>query len=379
MKARNRVVAMLLAGGQGSRLKALTKDVAKPAVSFGGKYKIIDFALSNAANSDIRDVGVLIQYKPFKLNSHLGNGSSWDLSRNSGGLKILSPFATEIGGNWYEGTANAIYENMDYLDALNPEYVLILSGDHIYKMDYNEILKYHKEKNSELTIAVMQVEWEEASRFGIMNTDDDGKIEEFEEKPEHPKSDLASMGIYMFNWSTLRKYLIEDNKDENSKHDFGMNIIPKIIYDGRNVYAWRFDGYWKDVGTVRSYWKANLDLLNSDNKLDLYDTAWRIYTKNRNLPPHYMADCSHVKKSLINENCIIYGNINNSVLFSSITVEKDAEIENSVILSDTVIKKGAKLYNCVVCESMVIEENQVIGEKGSDKIYLVSEDGIEEC
>ena len=302
MKARNRVVAMLLAGGQGSRLKALTKNVAKPAVSFGGKYRIIDFALSNAANSDIRDVGILTQYKPFKLNSHLGNGSSWDLSRNSGGLRILSPFATEIGGNWYEGTANSIYENMNYIDELDCEYVLILSGDHIYKMDYNKILNYHKEKNSELTIAVMEVDWNEASRFGIMNTDEDGKIIEFEEKPSNPKSNLASMGIYIFNWHTLKKYLIEDNEDKNSKHDFGMNIIPKIINDGLNVYAWKFDGYWKDVGTVRSYWQANLDLLNPDNKLDLYDTTWRIYTKNRNLPPHYVSECADVKKSLINEN-----------------------------------------------------------------------------
>ncbi|KXA07836.1 glucose-1-phosphate adenylyltransferase [Finegoldia magna] len=379
MKARNRVVAMLLAGGQGSRLKALTKKVAKPAVSFGGKYRIIDFALSNAANSDIRDVGILTQYKPFKLNSHLGNGSSWDLSRNSGGLRILSPFATEVGGNWYEGTANSIYENMNYLDELDAEYVLILSGDHIYKMDYNEILKYHKDKNSELTIAVMEVDWSEASRFGIMNTDENGKIVEFEEKPKNPKSNLASMGIYIFNWHTLKKYLIEDNKDENSKHDFGMNIIPKIIDDGLNVFAWKFDGYWKDVGTVRSYWQANLDLLNPDNKLDLYDTSWRIYTKNRNLPPHYVDEFADVKKSLINENCLIYGNVNNSVLFSSITVEKNAEVHDSVILSDTVIKKGAKLYNCVVAESMTIEENQVIGEKDSDKIFLVSEDGIEEC
>lgn len=251
MRARKRVVAMLLAGGQGSRLKGLTKNIAKPAVPFGGKYRIIDFALSNATNSDIRDIGVLTQYKPFLLNTHLGNGSAWDYDRNSGGLRVLPPFATEEGGRWYEGTANAIYENIDYLDDLAPEYVLVLSGDHIYKMNYNELLNYHKEKNSACTIAVMEVPWEEASRFGILNTDKDNKIVEFDEKPENPKNNLASMGIYMFNWSVLREFLIKDAKDKDSDHDFGKNVLPAILNEGYDMYAWKFEGYWKDVGTVK--------------------------------------------------------------------------------------------------------------------------------
>ncbi|QQK07101.1 glucose-1-phosphate adenylyltransferase [Miniphocaeibacter halophilus] len=375
MRARKRVVAMLLAGGQGSRLKGLTKKIAKPAVPFGGKYRIIDFALSNATNSDIRDIGVLTQYKPFLLNTHLGNGAAWDYDRNSGGLRVLPPFATEEGGRWYEGTANAIYENIDFLDDLAPEYVLILSGDHIYKMNYNELLDYHKEKNSACTIAVMEVPWEEASRFGILNTDKDNKIVEFDEKPENPKNNLASMGIYMFNWSTLREFLIKDAEDKDSDHDFGKNVLPAILNEGYDMYAWKFDGYWKDVGTVKSYWEANLDLLN-DNNLNLYDKKERIFTKAKNLPPHFIANGAVVKKALINEACRVYGTVKNSVLFSSVIIEEGAEVVNSVILSNVVIKKGAKVYNAVINEDCIIDEKQEIGSPDDKNVYLVDDEGI---
>lgn len=376
MKARKRVVAMLLAGGQGSRLKALTKNVAKPAVSFGGKYKIIDFALSNATNSDIKDIGVLTQYKPFLLNAHLGNGSAWDYNRSDGGLRILSPYSTEDGGSWYEGTANAIYENIDYIESVSPEYVLVLSGDHIYKMDYNELLKYHKEKESVCTIAVMEVPWDEASRFGILNTDSNNEIVEFDEKPENPKNNLASMGIYMFNWSVLKEFLVKDGKDKNSDHDFGKNILPSMLNAGYKMYAWKFDGYWKDVGTVRSYWEANLDLLKDNNELDLYDRNTRIYTKARNLPPHYVGNNGVVRCSLVNEACVIYGKVENSVLSSSVLVDEDAEVYNSVILANVKINKDAKIYNAVINEDMIIEEGQVIGSKDDKNVYLVSDDGI---
>lgn len=376
MKARKRVVAMLLAGGQGSRLKGLTKNVAKPAVPFGGKYRIIDFALSNATNSDIRDIGILTQYKPFLLNAHLGNGSAWDFDRNGGGLRILSPYSTEKGGKWYEGTANAIYENMDNLEDLNPDYVLILSGDHIYKMNYNDLLDYHKEKNSVCTIAVMEVPWDEASRFGILNTDKDNKIIEFDEKPENPKNNLASMGIYMFNWEVLREFLIKDAKDPDSEHDFGKNVLPSILEEGNEMFAWKFDGYWKDVGTVKSYWEANLDLLKEDNTLDLYDKKTRIFTKAKNLPPHFIASTALVQKALINEACRIYGTVKNSVLFSGVVIEEGAEVHNSVILSNVTIKKGAKIYNSVINEDIVIDEGREIGGLKDEKVYLVSEDGI---
>ncbi|MDO5754940.1 MAG: glucose-1-phosphate adenylyltransferase [Tissierellia bacterium] len=378
MKARNRVVTMLLAGGQGSRLKALTKNVAKPAVPFGGKYRIIDFALSNSTNSDIRDIGILTQYKPFELNTHIGNGASWDYDRNSGGLRILSPFYTEKGGRWYEGTANSIFENMDYLDNLKAQYVVILSGDHIYKMDYNLLLDFHKEKGAKATIAVMEVPWEEASRFGIMNTNEEDRIVEFQEKPEEPKNNLASMGIYIFDWDILRQYLIKDAEDENSAHDFGANIIPAFIQDDLPVYAYKFDGYWKDVGTVRSYWQANLDLLDPKNTLNLYDTKWRIYTKSRNLPPHYVSESGKVRNSLVNEACRIFGKVENSVLSSSVIIEEGAEVYNCVILPGAEVKKGAKVYNAVIDTNITIDADEIIGSKEDDTVYLISQDGISE-
>ncbi|WP_422484834.1 glucose-1-phosphate adenylyltransferase [Gudongella sp. DL1XJH-153] len=372
----SKVVAMLLAGGQGSRLKTLTKKVAKPAVPFGGKYRIIDFALSNATNSGIDDIGILTQYKPYLLNSHIGIGTSWDYDRNMGGLRILPPFTSEDGGRWYTGTANAVFENIDFLDEMNPEYVLILSGDHIYKMDYSKLLKAHKEKDANVTIAVMEVPWEDASRFGIVNVDDENKIVEFEEKPENPKNNMASMGIYMFDWKHLREYLIKDVKDRDSDNDFGKNVLPLMLKEGQKMYAWVFDGYWKDVGTVKSYWEANMDLLDPMNTLDLYDKDWRIYTRTRNLPPQYLARGSEVKNSLVNEGCYIRGTLKNSILFSDVIIEEDAMVIDSVVHSNCVIEKGAKVYRAVISEGITIEAGQVIGEENSENICLVSEEGI---
>lgn len=372
------MVAMLLAGGQGSRLKALTKNTAKPAVPFGGKYKIIDFGLSNAANSGIDNIGILTQYKPFYLNEHIGLGGAWDYDRNTGGLKLLSPYYTEDGGRWYKGTANAIYENIDYLDSIDPEYVLILSGDHIYKMDYRKMLDVHKKNEADATIAVMEVPWDEASRFGIMNADQDGSITEFEEKPENPKSNLASMGIYIFDWHILREALIEDYADENSDYDFGKNIIPKLLADERPMYVYRFEGYWKDVGTVKSYWEANLDLIDPHNTLNIYDNSWRISTASKNLAPHFITETALVSNSLINEACIVEGNVSDSVLFDQVIVEEGALVKDSVILSGSVIQKGAKVYNAVVAENQIVEAATTIGVEDGKKVYLVSDFGIEE-
>ena len=372
----SKVVAMLLAGGQGSRLKTLTKNIAKPAVPFGGKYRIIDFALSNSANSGIANIGILTQYKPYLLNSHIGIGTSWDYDRNIGGLRVLPPFTSETGGRWYTGTANAIYENIDYLDEENPEYVLILSGDHIYKMDYNDILEYHIEKESDVTISTLEVPWNEASRFGIVNTDQDNKIVEFDEKPENPKNNMASMGIYIFDWIKLRKYLIIDNQDRESDNDFGKNVLPRMLNDGKDMYAYPFKGYWKDVGTVKSYWEANMDLLDENNILGLYDKDWRIYTRNLNLPPHYVAKGSEISNSLVNEGCIIKGSVKKSVLFSGVNIEKGAQVYNSVILSNCTVKAGARLNNVILNEGITIEGHEEIGELDDDNIYLVSKDEI---
>lgn len=372
----NKVVAMLLAGGQGSRLKELTKKIAKPAVPFGGKYRIIDFALSNAANSGIEDIGILTQYKPFLLNSHIGIGSAWDYDRNIGGLRILPPFTSEDGGRWYTGTANAVFENIDYIDEQDPVYVLILSGDHIYKMDYNELLDYHKKNNADVSIAVMEVPWDEASRFGIINVDEDNKIIEFEEKPDNPKNNMASMGIYMFKWEVLRKYLIKDDENPDSDNDFGKNVLPLMLADGNKMFAWVFEGYWKDVGTVRSYWEANMDLLDHNNTLNLYDKDWRIYTRSRNLPPQYIARGSDIKESLVNEGCYVMGEVKRSILFSDVIIEAGAIVKDSVILSNCVIKKGAKIYNSVILEGVNIEEDKIIGEEGDSHIYMVSDKNI---
>ncbi len=376
MRNANNTAAMLLAGGQGSRLKALTRNMAKPVVPFGGKYRIIDFALSNSTNSEIKDIGVLTQYKPQLLNEHLGIGAAWDYDRNFGGLRILTPYYTEDGGRWFEGTASAIYENINYLDQVNPEYVLILSGDHIYKMDYRELLDVHKKKGADCTIAVMEVDWDEASRFGIMNTDEDGKIVEFEEKPENPKSNLASMGIYVFNWKILRKELIKDYEDKDSTNDFGHDIIPKMLDQGSPLYVYKCEGYWKDVGTVRSFWQANLDLIDPENELDIYDDNWKIYTKSLNLPPHRVGKNAVLTDTLVNEACIINGKVNHSVLFSEVEIEDGAEVYNSVLLNGVKVKSGARIYNAVVAENMEISKD--IGKENDDKVYLVSDEGIEE-
>lgn len=376
MRNANNTAAMLLAGGQGSRLKALTRNMAKPVVPFGGKYRIIDFALSNSTNSEIKDIGVLTQYKPQLLNEHLGIGAARDYDRNFGGLRILTPYYTEDGGRWFEGTASAIYENINYLDQVNPEYVLILSGDHIYKMDYRELLDVHKKKGADCTIAVMEVDWDEASRFGIMNTDEDGKIVEFEEKPENPKSNLASMGIYVFNWKVLRKELIKDYKDKDSTNDFGHDIIPKMLDQGSPLYVYKFVGYWKDVGTVRSFWQANLDLIDPENELGIYDDNWKIYTKSLNLPPHRVGKNAVLTDTLVNEACIINGKVNHSVLFSEVEIEDGAEVYNSVLLNGVKVKSGARIYNAVVAENMEISKD--IGKENDDKVYLVSDEGIEE-
>ncbi len=372
MQENNKMVAMLLAGGQGSRLKLLTKNVAKPAVPFAGKYRIIDFALSNATNSGLSDIAILTQYKPFELNTHLGIGSPWDFDKGSGGLKILSPFASESGGRWFTGTANAIYENIDAIDNINPKYVLILSGDHIYKMNYNKMLKYHKDNNASCTIASIEVPWDEASRFGILNTDESDKIVEFDEKPAVPKNNMASMGIYIFNWEELRKYLIEDENDPESEHDFGKNLLPKMLNDGKRLFAYKFSGYWKDVGTVRSYWESNLDLLDPSNTLDLFDRSWRIYTNNLNLPPQFIAAGAVVNNAMINEGCFIEGDVENSVLFSNVTIKKGAVVRNCVILSNAVIEEGAVVNNAVIMEDVVIEAKREIGSANDGNVYLVS-------
>ena len=372
----NKVVAMLLAGGQGSRLKALTRKIAKPAVPFGGKYRIIDFALSNATNSGIENIGILTQYKPYLLNSHIGIGTSWDYDRNIGGLRVLPPFTSEDGGRWYTGTANAVYENIDYIDEQDPEYVLILSGDHIYKMNYNDLLDEHKSKGSDVTLAVMEVPWEEASRFGIINIDSDGRINEFEEKPENPRNNLASMGIYMFNWKVLRDYLIKDDADPDSSNDFGKNVLPLILADGMKMYTWVYKGYWKDVGTVRSYWDANMDLLDPHNTLNLYDKYWRIYTRSRNLPPQYIARGAVVKDSLVNEGCYVKGTVERSILFSDVIVEEGAVVKDTVVLSNCVIKAGAKVSKAVILEGVTVKENEEIGQDDDTYIYMVSDKNI---
>lgn len=362
-------VAMILAGGQGSRLKELTSKNAKPAVPFGGKYRIIDFALSNCSNSGITTVGVLTQYEPLILNTHIGIGSPWDLDRMNGGIRVLPPFVGAEGGRWYKGTANAIYENIHFIDEHDPDYVLILSGDHIYKMDYSEMLEHHKAKEAELTIAVIPVPWEETSRFGILNTHEDLRIYEFEEKPAKAKSNLASMGIYIFNWKKLKQLLIEDENDPNSENDFGKNIIPTMI-DTCPVYAYEFNDYWKDVGTIQSLWEANMDLLNDDSGLNLFDKKWRIYSVNPIFPPHYITQNAVVEESLINEGCYIDGNVSHSVLSPGVMVKAGAKVVDSVILPGAVIEEGAAVYRCIVMSGETVPAGTIAGSPDSKDILL---------
>ena len=351
------IVAMILAGGQGSRLGVLTKRLAKPAVPFGGKYRIIDFPLSNCSNSGIYTVGVLTQYKPLELNTHIGIGSPWDLDRRDGGNTL-----EEKGGKWYKGTANAIYQKIEYVDSYNPEYILILSGDHIYKMNYDKMLEFHKQKKADATIAVIDVPIEEASRFGIMNTRDDLSIYDFEEKPQNPKSTKASMGIYIFNWSILKRFLIEDENNIDSSNDFGKDIIPNMLNNKMKLVAYPFEGYWKDVGTIRSLWEANMDLLNTDNKLSLYDNEWKIYSENIARPAQYIGSNSNVNESLVVEGCIVEGDVEHSVIFQGVSIGRNSIIRDSVIMSDTKIEDNVVINKAIVGSNAIIRSGCKIGD-----------------
>ncbi len=355
---------MLLAGGQGSRLGVLTRHMAKPAVPFGGKYRIIDFPLSNCANSGIDTVGVLTQYQPLELNAYIGSGAPWDLDLNNGGVYVLPPYHTGKTGEWYRGTANAIYQNLPFIEQFDPDYVLILSGDHIYKMDYAAMVRHHVEKGADVTIAVRQVPWEEASRFGIMNTDEEGTIVEFEEKPAHPKSNNASMGVYVFTWDKLRTYLTRDEADSGSSNDFGKNVIPAMLADGCRMAAYSFNDYWKDVGTIESLWEANMDLLTTPLPIDLHDKKWRICARNFGSLPQYIAPGAHVDYALIPEGSVVYGTVRHSVLSTDVTVEAGAVVEHSVIMPGARIGEGARVRYAIVAENAVIGRGaEVQGER----------------
>ena len=370
MATKKKWVAMLLAGGQGSRLYTLTQKLAKPAVPFGGKYRIIDFPLSNCVNSGIDTVGVLTQYRPLELNAYLGNGQPWDLDRSDGGVHILPPYQREgEQGTWYKGTANAIYQNIGFLDLYDPEYVVVLSGDHIYKMDYSEMVSFHKKSGAACTISVLEVTMEEAKRFGILNVEADDKVYEFEEKPPQPKSNLASMGIYVFTWSKLRKYLIDDEADPNSSNDFGKNIIPNMLNAGEKLMAYRFAGYWKDVGTIDSLWDANMDLLaGSSSGLDMYDDSWPIYARTPIRPPHVTGPEAVISHSMITGGGQVDGSVANSVLFNSVTVEQGADIQYSILMPGATVKEGAKVYYSIVAENATVEAGATVGAApdGSD-------------
>ena len=353
-------VGMLLAGGEGKRLGALTKELAKPAVPFGGKYRIIDFTLSNCTNSGIRTLGVMTQYSPLELNKHIGNGKPWNLNRKNGGVTILSPYTAKNGGDWYSGTADAIYQNIHFIDQYDPEYVLVISGDHIYQMDYQKMLEQHKQTEADATISVIPVAWEEASRFGILNTTDNLRIYEFDEKPEKPKSNLASMGIYIFTWSALRSYLIDDAELAFSTHDFGKDIIPAMLSDGLSLCAYRFEGYWKDVGTVQSYWEANMDLLDEDLSLSLNNQNWRIYSNESNIPPEYLGENAVVKNSLVNSGCWVCGTVESSVLFESVVIHGDSLIKQSILHPGVKVGKGSILERVIVMENTEIPEGTQI-------------------
>ncbi len=369
---RKECIAMLLAGGQGSRLRLLTKNLAKPAVPFGGKYRIIDFSLSNCINSGIDTVGVLTQYKPQILNAYIGVGNAWDLHcyGMDGGVTILPPYHREDGGEWYKGTAHAIYQNLEFIEKYNPKYVLIISGDHIYKMDYSLMLKEHQEKEAAVTISVLEVPWEEAPRFGIMNTDKDGQIVEFEEKPLSPKSNLASMGVYIFNWDVLKTYLQKDAADANSEHDFGKDVIPQILREGLKMYAYSFQGYWRDVGTVESYWEASMDILDDHDYLDFFDSSWRIYSAPVSQPPHYISPEAQINKTLISDGCRVEGVLDHSILFPGVSVGQDSWIKDSIIMS------GVKIGQKVKIEKAIIGENTEVGDGshiGGDGITVIED------
>ncbi len=356
------MIAMLLAGGQGSRLYALTQRLAKPAVPFGGKYRIIDFPLSNCVNSDIDTVGILTQYQPFVLNEYIGNGQPWDLDRLHGGVHILPPYQKAENSNWYKGTANAIYQNIPFIERYDPKYVIILSGDQICKQDYSDFLRFHKEKNAEFTVAVMEVPMEEASRFGLMVTDEDDRITEFQEKPKVPKSNLASMGIYIFNWDVLRQYLIEDEANPDSQNDFGNDVIPNLLRDNRRMYAYHFSGYWKDVGTIPSLWEANMEVLDPDKSgINLFEEDWKIYSRNSGMTGHKISAGAVVEDSMITDGCRVKGKVKHSILFAGVHVEEGAEVEDAVIMGGCHIKAGAVVRHCILAENVTICENAVVG------------------
>ncbi len=356
------IIAMLLAGGQGSRLYALTQKLAKPAVPFAGKYRIIDFPISNCMNSGIDTVGVLTQYQPFVLNEYIGNGQPWDMDRLNGGIHVLPPYQRATGSDWYKGTANAIYQNIPFIERYDPEYVIILSGDQICKQDYSDFLRFHKEKKAEFTVAVMEVPWEEASRFGIMVADENDKITEFQEKPKEPKSNLASMGIYIFNWDVLKKYLEEDEADPESENDFGNNIIPNLLADGREMYAYHFSGYWKDVGTITSLWEANMEILDPDHSgINLFDDDWKIYSRNSGMTGHKIGMDASIVNSLITDGCRVDGEVDNSILYSGVKVAKGAVVKDAVVMGGSVIKEGAVVEHCIVGENAIIDDGAHIG------------------
>ncbi|MFR5135603.1 MAG: glucose-1-phosphate adenylyltransferase [Acutalibacter sp.] len=366
MLPKQEVVAMLLAGGQGSRLGVLTRNLAKPAVPFGGKYRIIDFPLSNCVNSGIETVGVLTQYQPLELNDYIGNGQPWDLDSNNAGVHVLPPYQKQKKTDWYKGTANAIYQNIPFIERYNPDYVVVLSGDHIYKMDYSKMLSFHKEKNAACTIAVYEVPMAEASRFGILNTNEDGSIYEFDEKPKKPKSNKASMGIYVFTWEKLRKYLEEDENDPKSQNDFGKNVLPAMLNAGESMFAYRFEGYWKDVGTIESLWESNMDLLDPNIPLDLNDPEWRIYSRNPVMPPHYVAKGATIQNSLAAEGCNVYGTVDFSVLFAGVYVAPGAVVRDSIIMPGSRIEEGATVQYAIVAENSVVGANSVVGQRPED-------------
>ena len=375
MARKQEIVAMLLAGGQGTRLQVLTKDMAKPAVPFGGKYRIIDFPLSNCSNSGISTVGVLTQFMPLELNSYMGNGNPWDLDRVDGGLTILPPYTAGKTGEWYKGTANAIYQNIKYIEQYDPEYVLILSGDHIYKMNYNKMLEFHKEKKADLTVAHINVPLEEASRFGILNTDDNLCIVEFLEKPEHPVSTKASMGIYIFNWKVLKEYLIRDEENPESEKDFGKNIIPMLLEEDRRIYAYPFAGYWKDVGTIESLWEANMDLIKRKEDFNISDKTWKIYYRHEGRLPQYIGESAEVTESMISDGTIVLGKVHESIVSSGVSIAQNSKVLGSIIMQNAVIEEGATVVNSIIAEGTVVKSGVTVGheeiELGKDMITVI--------
>nr|O08326.1 RecName: Full=Glucose-1-phosphate adenylyltransferase; AltName: Full=ADP-glucose pyrophosphorylase; Short=ADPGlc PPase; AltName: Full=ADP-glucose synthase [Geobacillus stearothermophilus]BAA19589.1 subunit of ADP-glucose pyrophosphorylase [Geobacillus stearothermophilus] len=375
---KKKCIAMLLAGGQGSRLRSLTTNIAKPAVPFGGKYRIIDFTLSNCTNSGIDTVGVLTQYQPLLLHSYIGIGSAWDLDRRNGGVTVLPPYSVSSGVKWYEGTANAVYQNINYIEQYNPDYVLVLSGDHIYKMDYQHMLDYHIAKQADVTISVIEVPWEEASRFGIMNTNEEMEIVEFAEKPAEPKSNLASMGIYIFNWPLLKQYLQIDNANPHSSHDFGKDVIPMLLREKKRPFAYPFEGYWKDVGTVKSLWEANMDLLDENNELDLFDRSWRIYSVNPNQPPQYISPEAEVSDSLVNEGCVVEGTVERSVLFQGVRIGKGAVVKESVIMPGAAVSEGAYVERAIVTPDSIIPPHSSVCPEDADDVVLVTAEWLKQ-